>query len=134
MLSNGHKIMKQFGGVILNVKDKRQVSTVKLFRMLGWLPIDVRIHYFTAVPMFTIMNGQVPVYLVNKFTQNNSVHDHNTRSGTNIWVQKYNLSVDQQTFAYGGATPRLQPFPRNQNAGNFFSALIIYNEMNMSRQ
>ena len=31
------------------VKDKWQVSTVTLFRTLWWVPIDVRIHYFTAV-------------------------------------------------------------------------------------
>ena len=89
--------------VILNVKDKREVSTVTLFRTLGWLPIDVRIHYFTAVAMFNIMNGQAPVDLVNMFTQNNSVHDHNTRGGTNIRVKKYNLSIGQRTFAYRGA-------------------------------
>ena len=38
------------------MKDERQDLTVTLFRTLGSLPIDVRIHrvYFTAVPMFTI--------------------------------------------------------------------------------
>ena len=68
--------------MILNVKDKREVSTVTLFHTLGWLPIDVRIHYFTAIAKFNIMNGQAPVDLVNMFTQNNSVHDHNTCGGT----------------------------------------------------
>ena len=89
--------------MILNGKVKREVSTVTLFRTLGWLPIDVRIHYFTAVAMFNIMNGQYPVDLVNIFTQNNSVNDHNTRGGTNIRVKKYNLSIGQQIFAYRGA-------------------------------
>ena len=99
LLFNVHKMMKQYARVILNVKDKREVSTVTLFRTLGWLPIDVRIHYFTAVAMFNIMNGQAPVDLVNMFTQNNSVHDHNTCGGTNIRVKKYNLSMGQRTFA-----------------------------------
>ena len=96
---------KQYARVILNVKNKREVSTVTLFHKLGWLPIDVRIHYFTAVAMFNIMNvnGQAPVDLVNMFTQNNSVHDHNTPSGTNIRVKKCNLSIGQRTFAYRGA-------------------------------
>ena len=53
--------------------------------------------------MFNIMNGQAPVDLVNMFTQNNSVHDHNTRSGTNIRVKKYILSIGQRTFTYRGA-------------------------------
>ena len=38
------------------------------------------------------------------FTQTNSVHDHNTRGGTNnIRVKKYNLSIGQRTFAHRGA-------------------------------
>ena len=32
-----------------------------------------------------------------------SVHDHNTRGGTNIRVKRYNLSIGQRTFAYRGA-------------------------------
>ena len=52
MLVNVHKMMKQYARVILNGKDKRVVSTVTLFRTLGWLPIDVRIPYFTAGAMF----------------------------------------------------------------------------------
>ena len=43
---NVHKIIKQYARIILNVKDKRQVSTVTLFCNLGWLQIDVRIYYF----------------------------------------------------------------------------------------
>ena len=83
-------MLKQYyARVILNVKDKREVSTVSLFRTLGWLPIDVRIHYFTAVAMFNIMIGQAPVDLVN--------------SVTNIRVKRYNLSIGQRTFAYRGA-------------------------------
>ena len=96
LLLNVHKMMKQYA-------DKREVSTVSLFRTLGWLPIDVRIHYFTAVAMFNIMIGQAPVDLVNMFTQTNSVHDHNTRGCTNIRVKRYNLSIGQRTFAYRGA-------------------------------
>ena len=87
--------------MILNVKDKRQVSTVTLFRTLGWLPIDVRIHYLRAVAMFNIMNGQAPVYLVIMFTQTNNEHDHNTRGSTNICVKKYNLSIRQRTLHTG---------------------------------
>ena len=38
------------------------------------------------------------------FAQTNSVHDHNTRGGTNnIHVKKYNVSICQRTFAHMGA-------------------------------
>ena len=75
-----------------------------LFRTLGWLPIDVRIHrvYFTAVAMFTVMNGQAPVYLVNMSTQTNSVHDQNNCGGTNISVKNITCLSGQRRFAYGG--------------------------------
>ena len=36
LLFNVHKMMKQYARVILNVKDNREVSTVTLFRTLGW--------------------------------------------------------------------------------------------------
>lgn len=103
LLSNVHKMMKQYARVILNVKDRRQVSTVTLFRSLGWLPIDVRIRYFTAIVMYNIMHGQAPAYLIDLFTLNSSVHDHHTRGCTNIRVHKYNLAIGQRTFAYRGA-------------------------------
>ena len=64
-----------------------------------------RIHYFTAVAMFAIMNGPAPVYLVNMFTQTNSVDDYNIRGGTNIRAKTYNLSIGQRIFAY--KKPRL---------------------------
>ena len=52
------------------------------------LPIDVRMHYVTAVAMFSII-GQDPVYFENMFIQNNSMHNHNTRSWTYIYVENY---------------------------------------------
>ena len=103
LLMNVHKMMKQYARVILNVKDRRQISTVTLFRTLGWLPIDVRIRYFTSIVMYNVMHGHAPGYLTDLFVLNNSVHNHHTRSCTNIHVKKYNLSLGQRTFAYRGA-------------------------------
>ena len=100
---NVHKMMKQYARVILNVKDRRQISTVTLFRTLGWLPIDVRIRYFTSIVMYNVLHGLAPGYLTDLFVLNNSVHNHHTRSCTNIHVKKYNLSLGQRTFAYRGA-------------------------------
>ena len=52
-----YKMMKQYAGIILNMKDIQQVSTVTLFCTLGWLPIDVRIRYFTAILMYSFIHG-----------------------------------------------------------------------------
>ena len=57
LLMNVHKIMKQYAHIILNVQDKQQVLTVTLFSNLGWLPIDVRVLYFTVIVMYNIIHG-----------------------------------------------------------------------------
>ena len=67
---NVHKMMKQYAREILNVKDRRQISTVTLFRTLGWLPIDVRIRYFTSIVMYNVMHGHAPGYLTALFVLN----------------------------------------------------------------
>ena len=68
-----HKMLTNYARVILNVKDKRHVSTVTLSHMLGWLPIDVDVHCFTAVTIFTTVDGQDPAYPTEMFIQNNTV-------------------------------------------------------------
>ena len=92
LLMNAHKMMKQYARIILNVKDKRQVSIVTLFCNLGWLQIDVRIRYYTAIGRYNIIHGFAPAYLTYIVILNNSVHDHHTRGCTNIHVRKCNLS------------------------------------------
>ena len=54
---NVRKMMKQYASIILSVKDIQQVSTVTLFCTLGWLPIDVRVRYFTAIVMYSFIHG-----------------------------------------------------------------------------
>ena len=67
-MENVIQMMKQYAQVILNVKDKRHVSTDIIVSYASMATLDVRIHYSKVVAMFTI--------------QNNSAHDHNTRSRT----------------------------------------------------
>ena len=102
LLMNVHKMMKQYARIILNVKNKRQISTVTLFCNIRWLPIDVCIWYFTTIVMYNIIYGLAAAYFTYIFVLNNSVLDHHTRGCTNIHVRKYNLSVGQRTFAYRG--------------------------------
>ena len=85
LLMNVHKMMKQYARIILNVEDRRHISTVTLFRTLGWLQIDVRIRYFTSIVMYNVMHGHAPGYLTDLFVLNNSVHNHHTRSCTKFW-------------------------------------------------
>ena len=101
LFMNVLKMMMQYARIILNVKDRRQVSTGTLFCTLGWLSIDARIRYFIAILMYDIIHGLAPAYLTYIFILNNSVHDHHTRECTNTHVRKYKLPVGQRTFAYG---------------------------------
>ncbi len=48
LLIKVHKIMKMYARSILDFKDKRQSSSVKLFQTLGWMPVDVHINYLLA--------------------------------------------------------------------------------------
>ena len=50
---NVHKIMKKHAQIILNVNERRQISTVTLFRTLGWLPMGF--HKSTLVARGAIM-------------------------------------------------------------------------------
>ena len=129
LLMNFHKMMKQYACIILNVKYKRQISTVTLFCNLGRLPIDVRIWYFTfkAIVMYNIIHGLAPAYLTYIFKLNNSVHGHHTRSCTNIYVRKCNLSVRQRTFAYRGGTlwDTIPVHIRNSKSVKCFKTLFI---------
>ncbi len=63
LLIKVHKIMKMYARSILDSKDKRQSSPVKLFQTLGWMPADVHIHYFTGIHMYNIIHGNAPSYL-----------------------------------------------------------------------
>ena len=50
-----HEMMKQYARVILNVKHRRHNSTVTLYATLRWLPIDVRMRYFTSIVMYNVV-------------------------------------------------------------------------------
>ncbi len=58
-----HKLMKMYARSILDIKEKRQSSFVKLFQRLGWMPVDVHIDYFTGILMYNIIHGNASSYL-----------------------------------------------------------------------
>ncbi len=94
--------MKMYARSILDIKDKRQSSPVKLFQTLGWMPADVHIHYFTGIQMYNIIHGNAPSYLNEMFKTNSQIHTHNTRNNKPLYFPKYNLVTGQRIFKFRG--------------------------------
>ncbi len=84
-----HKMMNMYARSILDVKDKRQSSSLKLFQTLGWMP--VHIDYFTEIQMYNSSHGHAPSYLNEMFKTNSQCHMHNTRNNKSLYLPKYNL-------------------------------------------
>ncbi len=68
LLIKVHKLTKMYARSILDIKDKRQSSSVKLFQTLGWMPVDALINYFTGIQMYNIIYDNAPSYLI-QFSQ-----------------------------------------------------------------
>ncbi len=93
-----HKMMKMYARSILDIKDKWQSSSVKLFQTLGWTPVDVHINYFTGIQMYNIIHGNAPSYLNEMFKNNQQFHTHHYRNNKSLYLPKYNLVTGQRTF------------------------------------
>ena len=104
LLQRVHKLVKIFGRSILDIKDKREQSTVTIFQRLGWLPIDERIKYFKLVQMYNIMNGYCPTYLKTSVELVSNVHSRVTRQSTSdkLYVPRYKTNTGKKTFKYTG--------------------------------
>ncbi len=85
---------------ILDIKDKRQSSSVKIFQTLVWMLVDVRINYFTGIHMNNIIHSNARSYLNEMFKTNSQIHTHNTRNNTSLYLPKYNLVTGQRIFKF----------------------------------
>ncbi len=101
LLTKVHK-MKLYARSIIDIKYKRQSSFVKLFQTLGWMPVDVRINYFTGIQMFNIIHGNAPSYLNEMFKTNSQIHTRNSRNNKSLYLPKYNLITGQRTLKFRG--------------------------------
>ncbi len=101
LLRKVQKMMKMYTSSIVDIKDKRQSSSVKLFQTLGWIPVDVCINYFTDIQMY-IIHDNAPSYLNEMFKTNSPIHAHNTRNNKSLYLPKYNLVTWLRTFKFRG--------------------------------
>ncbi len=76
-----------YAGSILNIKYKRQSSSVKLFQTLGWMPVDVHINYFIGIQMYNIIHGNAKSYLNEMLKTNSQSHTYNTRNNKSVYAK-----------------------------------------------
>ncbi len=57
------KTVKMYARSVMDIRDKRLIPTIELFKILDIIPIDIRIKYFTGVQMYNILHGNVPSYI-----------------------------------------------------------------------
>ena len=128
-LQRVHKLLKIFGRSILDVKDKRQISTVSLFQKLGWLPLNERIKYFKCVQMYNIMRESSPHYLKSNFKLVSSVHERCTRQSiaNKLYIPRFKTNYGKQTFKYTGAVlwNELKDEIKNAQTVETFKALYM---------
>ena len=71
---------------------------------LGWKNLAERRHDQLATIMFNSMNGQVPQYIYQLFTENSEVHKYNLRrSGDSLFTQRPNTEALKKSFSCRGA-------------------------------
>ncbi len=91
-----HKMINMYARSILDIKDKRQSSSVKVFQTLGWMPVDVHINYFNGIQMYNIIRGNAPSYLNEMFKTNSQSHTYKTRNNKFLYLPKYNPAENVQ--------------------------------------
>ena len=81
------------------------VSASELVKSLGWVNLEKRCAYFTAITVFKCINNNAPVQLSQCFNFMSDYHDVNTRSSSNhsLYVPKPNLELFKTSLGYRGS-------------------------------
>ncbi len=87
---------------MMDIRDKRLIPTIELFKNLDIIPIDIRIKYFTGIQMYNILHGNTLSYLCKLFSVIDIIHNHNTRNSHSLYIPKYKLATGHITFKYRG--------------------------------
>ena len=100
------------------------VSSRTVFLTLGWLPIDLRIVYFTALLTFKALNGLAPVYLTECFHHIADITNFNTRNASqgNLYLPSFKTVTGQRSFSFRAVTiwNTIPPSIRNSQSVHSF--------------
>ena len=75
-----------------------------LFKSLKILDIYELNTYLTGIFMYWYYHGNLPVYFINFFVQNESIHSYGTRSATKIHIEFKRTNYAKFSLKYKGAT------------------------------
>ncbi len=78
---------------MMDIRVKRLIPTIELFKNLDIMLIDIRIKYFTGIQMCNILHGNAPSYLCKPFSVNDTIHNHNTRNSHSLHIPKYKIAT-----------------------------------------
>jgi len=59
--------------------------------------------YFTTLFMYSYFNNNLPNYFTNYFTLNREMHNHNTRSASNIYIDYRRINYGKLSLKIRGA-------------------------------
>ena len=100
------------------------VSSRTIFMTLGWLPVDLRIVYFTALLTFKSLNGLAPGYLTDCFQRISDVTNSNTRNASqgNLYPPRFKTANGQRSFSFRAVTiwNSIPPSIRDSSTVNSF--------------
>ena len=100
-----HRIQKQFGRALLDIKNPQDLHIIDMFKKLDWLPIDERAKYFKCVQTYKVLHGDCPSYLSSHFNQVSAVHGERfTRQlSDNLLPPKCKNNSGLRTFRYSSS-------------------------------
>ena len=84
---------------VYNMDSRGHVDNKNL-RVMNWLNIPDRVHFFQMMHLFRIRNKLAPRYLLPNFTAVSASHSHNTRGSEYNFSISRELSLSQSSFAF----------------------------------
>ncbi len=82
---------KMYARSMMDIRDKRLIPTIQLFEILAN-------RYPYKVLHWNILHGNAPSYLCKLFSENDTIHNHNTRNSQSLHLPQYKLATGQRTF------------------------------------
>lgn len=89
-------------GMRIILKCNRYVPIGFMLASLQWLSVTDRLYYFSMIFIFKIKNKLLPPYFDQFIIYNNEVHNYDTRTNNNFYINRQNLSQTMNGLFYKG--------------------------------
>ena len=89
-------------GMRIILKCNRYVPIGFMLASLQWLSVTDRLYYLSMIFIFKIKNKLLPPYFDQFIIYNNEVHNYDTRTNNNFYINRQNLSQTMNGLFYKG--------------------------------